>query len=90
MLKINLICIGKLNKKYIIEGIKDYEKRLSKYINLSIIELKEEINDNINKESAYILEYINRKKAFNILLDVNGENISSDFLAKNQSINFKL
>lgn len=82
MLKINLICIGKIKEKYIIEGIKEYEKRLSKYINLSIIELKEEKDENVDKESENILKYILNKKAFNILLDIKGDFVSSEQLSK--------
>ena len=45
MLKINIIAIGKIKEKYIIDGIAEFSKRLSKYINLNIIELQEEVDN---------------------------------------------
>ena len=39
MLKINILCIGKIKEPYLKEGINEYAKRLSKYCNLNIIEL---------------------------------------------------
>ena len=42
---IKIICLGSLKEKYLIEAIKEYQKRLSKYTKLEIIELKDEIHD---------------------------------------------
>ena len=42
MVKINIICIGKIKDKYIRDGISEFSKRLSRYANLNIIELPEE------------------------------------------------
>ena len=39
MIRINVVCIGKIKEKYIKEGINEFLKRLSKYIKLEIIEL---------------------------------------------------
>ena len=36
MLKINILCIGKIKEPYLKEGINEYAKRLSKYCNLNI------------------------------------------------------
>ncbi|WP_066901086.1 23S rRNA (pseudouridine(1915)-N(3))-methyltransferase RlmH [Streptobacillus notomytis] len=85
MLKINLICVGKIKEKYIIDGIEEFLKRLSKYVKINIIELKEEadnnINFSINKESRLLIENINKNSGYNILLDIKGENITSEKLA---------
>ena len=42
MIRINVVCIGKIKDKYIKEGIAEFSKRLSKYIKLDITELAEE------------------------------------------------
>ena len=42
MVKINIVCIGKIKDKYIKDGIDEFRKRLSKYVNLSVIELAED------------------------------------------------
>ena len=42
MLHINIICVGKLKEKYLQDALSEYSKRLSKYCNLTIIELPDE------------------------------------------------
>ncbi len=37
MIRINVVCIGKIKEKYIKEGIAEFSKRLSKYTKLEII-----------------------------------------------------
>lgn len=88
MLKINIISIGKVKDKYISDGIDEFAKRLSKYVNFNIIELSEE-DDNkgielaIYKESNRILDLINKKNnVFNILLDIQGTMLSSNEMSK--------
>ena len=36
---IKLICVGKIKENFFKEAIKEYEKRLSKYTKLNIIEI---------------------------------------------------
>lgn len=83
MLKINVVTVGKIKEKYILEGINEYSKRLSKYISLNMVELQEEIDNNtsIDIESNRILKFLENKKSFNILLDINGKSITSVELA---------
>lgn len=40
-MKSTLICVGKIKDKYLIEGINEYLKRLSKYIDLNVVEVKD-------------------------------------------------
>ena len=40
-MKIQVICIGKLKEKYWTDAVAEYMKRLSKYCDIEIIELKE-------------------------------------------------
>ncbi len=80
---IKLICVGKIKEKFYKEAIKEYEKRLSKYTKLQIIEINDEKEDiALKKEAENILKHINDKD-FVITLEIEGENLSSlDFAKK--------
>ncbi|MDO5088431.1 MAG: 23S rRNA (pseudouridine(1915)-N(3))-methyltransferase RlmH [Leptotrichiaceae bacterium] len=88
MIKISIICVGKIKESYIKDGISEFSKRLSKYVNMNIIELPEE-DDNkgkgkaIAKETERIIDIINKKsQSYNILLDLKGEARTSEEMAK--------
>lgn len=102
MVKINIICIGKIKDSYIREGIDEFIKRLSKYVRLSIIELAEE-NDNKGVENAVLREtgriiatMAKRDNSYNILLDLKGKMRTSEEMSEelerisltNSEINF--
>ena len=40
MIRINVVCIGKVKEKYIREGIAEFSKRLSKYTKFEIIDYR--------------------------------------------------
>ena len=40
MLSINVICVGKIKEQYLKDAIQEYSKRLAKYCNLKITELR--------------------------------------------------
>lgn len=88
MLTVNLICVGKIKEKYIVEGINEYQKRLKGYVNFTIVELKENGDDknrniSIEKESDEIILILEKnKKAYNILLDVKGKKYTSELFSK--------
>lgn len=42
MVKVNLVCVGKVKEKYFQDAINEYAKRLSRFCELKIIEIKEE------------------------------------------------
>ena len=88
MVKINMICIGKIKDKYIRDGISEFSKRLSRYVNLNIIELSEE-DDNkgieiaVIKETERIIDALNkRNRSYSILLDLKGKIKSSEEMAE--------
>ena len=89
MIKISIICIGKIKDAYIKEGISEFSKRLSKYVNLNIIELAEEddnkgIENAIMKETDRIIDTINkRNQSYNILRDLKGKAKTSEEMARN-------
>lgn len=76
---IKIICVGKIKEKFFTEAINEYLKRLSKYTKLSIVEVSDEININLEKDN--ILKHINLRD-FNIALDIEGEECSSIELSK--------
>ena len=88
MVKINIVCIGKVKDKYIRDGIEEFSKRLSRYANFSIVELSEEddnkgIESAISKETERIINVINKKsQSYNILLDLKGKQKSSEEMAE--------
>lgn len=42
MINISIICVGKIKEKYFTAAVDEYKKRLSRFCNLNIIELKDE------------------------------------------------
>lgn len=86
---IKIICVGKLKEEYFIDALKEYSKRISKYTDLKIIEVKDEnfdIKKTLIKEKDSILKYINDKD-YVITLDIEGKNISSiEFAQKIKNI----
>lgn len=90
-MKLTLITVGKLKEKYWREAVKEYEKRLSKYANVSLIEIKDEQEP--NNASAKDIEIIKNKEAERILskikpnqhvvtLEIGGKEHSSESFAK--------
>ncbi len=84
MLKINIVCVGNLKDKFFIEASEEYTKRLSRFCNVSINELKEFTNlssvEQIKKSEGE--EIIKNIKGYFILCDVKGEECSSEGLAE--------
>ncbi|MBQ6547233.1 MAG: 23S rRNA (pseudouridine(1915)-N(3))-methyltransferase RlmH [Bacilli bacterium] len=76
---IKIICLGSIKEKYIQEAIKEYEKRLSKYTKLEIIELKDEKDtaNPLKKEKENILKHIHDKDNI-VILDIKGQELTSE------------
>ena len=91
VLKIKLICVGKIGEKYLVEGIKEYKKRLNKYINLDIVEVKDEpLPKKNNDKEIDKIKYIEEEKikekldsnAHIIMLDLEGKQFTSEEFAQ--------
>lgn len=82
---IRIICVGKIKEKYLNDAIKEYQKRLTKYTKVEIIEIKDESKyseqENMAKEAIKIKQYI-KEKDYNIALAIEGKMLSSTELAK--------
>ena len=81
---IKIICVGKIKEQYFKDSIKEYEKRLSKYTKLEIIELPDYNYDKektIYEEGKNILSKINEKD-FVVTMEINGKKVDSMKLSK--------
>lgn len=90
-MKIRLIVVGKLKEKYLVDGIKEYTKRISGYTNIEIIEVADEripekasLAEEVlvkTKEGRRILDKI-KQDDYVILLDVGGKELDSVAFSK--------
>lgn len=84
-MKIDIIAVGKLKEAYLKDAQKEYQKRLSRFCKLDIIEVDEEkpegslpVHDEKvkQKEGERIKKYLS-SKPYTIVLDVNGKELNS-------------
>lgn len=90
-MKVRIVCVGKLKEKYLVDGIKEYTKRISGYSDIEIIEVPDErIPDKASlaeetlvkvKEGRKILDKI-KQDDYMILLDVGGKEMDSVAFSK--------
>ena len=90
MLKINILAIGSIKESYIKLGIEEYQKRLSRFVDLTITEVPEAVSKTSNEEDikkALQVDAVHLKKvipqgAYVIMLDRQGQSFHSEALAK--------
>lgn len=98
-MNIKIIGIGKIKEPYLISGIKEYTKRISKYANIEIIELPDEaipenpsekqIQNIKEKEANKILKHV-KSSDFVCALDLTGKQLTSEeFAEKIENIKLK-
>lgn len=84
-MKIKIVCVGKIKENSLTNLIEEYLKRLSKYVNVEVIEIKEanlkslskkDIDLALNQEGSNILNYV-RKEDYLISLCIEGEVLDS-------------
>ena len=90
-MKITIICVGKIKEDFYRKAVSEFEKRLSRYCKLEIIEVQDEKTpDNASpameeqikeKEAARILRHLN-EDAYIYSLEIEGENPDSLSFAK--------
>ncbi len=90
MMKVTLITLGRLKEKYLREAVAEYEKRLSRYCDLEIIELepvrlsekpsRAEIDSALEKEAEMIFKKIPKNSEV-CTLCVEGKQLSSEEFA---------
>ncbi len=89
-MKLTVITVGKLKEKYWLDAVKEYQKRISKYAKIELIEVADEKEPNNASEKD--LEQIKDKEAERILskikdtqhvvtMEINGKEYTSEKLA---------
>ena len=92
MIRVNIICIGKIKEKYFTDAINEYAKRLSAFCKFSVVELAEEkiksnnpnesqISEVINAEGKRILQKIGQSD-YVVAMCIEGKMLSSEELSK--------
>ena len=76
MIKINIVCVGKIKEEFYRSAVAEYLKRLSRFAKVEIKELAED--KNIEEEASHILS---AAKGFLIALCIEGKKLSSEGLA---------
>lgn len=88
MIKINLITIGDIKEDYLRQAIQEYSKRISRFAELRIVELKEnnpqsnnskDIETALEKDAQNIEKHL---KGYAICLDINSNQLSSEQFAE--------
>lgn len=89
-MNISIIAVGKIRERYINSGIKEYQKRLSRYCKLKIIEVPDreapetlseiQLEQVKEEEGQDILKNI-KQGSYVIALDINGKKMSSEEMA---------
>lgn len=74
MIKINVVCVGKVKENYFADGIAEYAKRLQKFCKFEITEVQEE---NYTKFSPSLVPSILEKEAERIIPHLSGYVICS-------------
>ena len=87
---IKIITVGTIKENYLKEAVEEYQKRISKYTNLEIIELKDEglveEEKSIKLEAEKIEKHLNEKD-YIITLEIEGKEYTSlDFAEKLRTI----
>lgn len=70
-MKITIVCVGKVKEKYLRDAIAEYEKRLSRYCKLQVIEVADEKTP--DGASAVVEDQIREKEAERILKNLRSE-----------------
>lgn len=77
---IKIITVGSIKEKYLKEAIEEYTKRIRKYTNIEIIEVKDEglVEENkaISMEGIKIQKYLNQKD-YIITMEIDGKEMTS-------------
>ena len=94
MVKITLICVGKIKEKYLKDAISEYSKRLSKFCNLEIKEVADvKTKENMSQaEEALIKDKEGERIAalikpddYVVTLEIDGQMVSSEGLSEKMS-----
>lgn len=77
MKKITVLCVGKASKQFCRDGCDEYLKRLRSFYDVSVVEVSEQ--PTIRREGEELIKRLNGEC---VLLDVGGEQLSSEAFAE--------
>lgn len=83
MIKINILAIGEIKEEYLKQGISEYIKRISRFADIKIIEIKEHNPTSSNPSDISIalqkdaIDIKKKIKGYPICLDILGKNLDS-------------
>lgn len=90
-MNINIICVGDIKEKYLKDAIKEYQKRIKAYSNISVHEIQEErisanpyqaeIVQAMDKEGCRIIDKIN-PRSYVFALCVEGKQMTSEAFSR--------
>ena len=80
MKKVTVLCVGKIKESYLVDGIKEYAKRLSRYCSFEIVEIPDEKGEREVKIESDAL--LGKMKGYCVLLDLKGKQVSSPELSQ--------
>lgn len=90
-MKITVVCVGKIKEKFFGDAIREYEKRLSRYCKLSIVELQDEktpdgalaaLEEQIKRREGERILKVLPEGAYTVALAIQGKQCSSEELAE--------
>ena len=82
-MKINIVAIGKIKEKYLVDALAEYSKRISKYADFKVIEIPDAPQGKTPEEQKKIESdaLLSKAKGFIIALDLQGKELASEDLA---------
>ena len=75
MKKIKLVVVGKLKEKFYADACSEYLKRLNRYAEVTVCELRDRTVNEVKEESDDILSEL---KGYTVLTDIGGDALSSE------------
>ena len=87
MLKVNIVCIGKIKESFYRDAISEYAKRLTRFCKFNIVELQESLLVGKNAQDIEKVKVqegkniISKLSGYIIVLDLGGKQLSSEDLA---------
>ena len=90
MLTINIVCVGNLKENFWKEAVKEYEKRISAFAKINVIEVKEseygtsekQIELAKKEEATKLSKYA---QGYTVALEIKGKTLTSEQFAENIS-----
>ncbi len=88
MLKIRIVAVGKIKEKYILDGIEEFKKRLTRFCDFEIVEVADETFTKVDSGTISVIKdreadrIIPKLKGHIIICAINGKKYSSEKLAE--------